>query len=114
VTPETYDAGREARARRRPTILNYVLTIVVSLVTIRLLRTVRRDERGWVRDVLQPEVEARVLTPPEVNVLSGGRKERRKLLRSVSGHHTRQIVKHVITAVHARAEVARVRAGGPA
>jgi RsiW-degrading membrane proteinase PrsW (M82 family) len=117
-----------------PTILNYVLTIVVSLVTIRLLlRTVRRDERGWVRDVLQPEVEARVLTPAEVDVLSGGRRERRRLLRSVSGHHTRQIVKHVITAaenlatqiaqaggqdneavVHARAEVARVRAGGAA
>jgi hypothetical protein len=64
-------------------------------------------------------------------VLSGGRKQRRKLLHSVHGHHTKQIVKHVITAaedlatqiahaggqdtaavIHARTEVARVRAGG--
>jgi RsiW-degrading membrane proteinase PrsW (M82 family) len=115
-------------------ILNYVLTIIVSLITIRLLlRTVRQDERGWVRDVLQPEVDQGVLTPAEVDVLSGGRKQRRKLLHSVHGHHTRQIVKHVITAaedlatqiahgggqdthavIHARTEVARVRAGGQA
>jgi RsiW-degrading membrane proteinase PrsW (M82 family) len=117
-----------------PVILNYVLTIVLSLVTIRLLlRTVRRDERGWVRDVLEPEVEAGVLTPAEVGVLSGGWKERRKLLHSVSGHRTKQTVKHVIAAaedlasqiahaggqdtdavVHARAEVARVRSGAQA
>lgn len=62
-----------------------------------------------VRDVLPPEVEQGVLTPAEVDVLSGGRKQCRKLLHSVHGHHTRQIVKHVI---HARTEVARVRAGG--
>jgi RsiW-degrading membrane proteinase PrsW (M82 family) len=132
----TWDAGgvyfNHVLAGAGPAILNYVLTIVLSLITIRwLLRTVRRDERGWVRDVLQPEVEHGVLTPAEVDVLSGGRKQRRKLLHSVHGHHTKQIVKHVITAaedlatqiahaggqdtdavIHARAEVARVRAGG--
>lgn len=113
-------------------ILNYLLTIAASLVTIRLLlRSVNRDERGWVRAVLQPEVERSVLTADEVSVLSGGRKARRKLIRSVPGHHTKQIAKHTVAAAedlaheiayaggqdtdrvqHARLEVARIRGGG--
>jgi RsiW-degrading membrane proteinase PrsW (M82 family) len=115
-----------------PVILNYVLTIVVSVTTVRLvLRTVNRDERGWVRAVLQPELEHGVLTADEVAALSGGRKDRRKLLHSVHGHHIKQIAKHTVAAAedlaheianagghdtdrvaHARQEVARVRAGG--
>jgi RsiW-degrading membrane proteinase PrsW (M82 family) len=115
-----------------PVILNYALTIVASLITIRLLlRAVNRDERSWVRAVLQPEVENGVLTADEVSVLSGGRKQRRKLLHTVHGHHTKQIAKHTVAAaedlaneiangggqdtdrvLHARQEVARIRAGG--
>jgi protease PrsW len=114
-----------------PAILNWALTIIASLITIRLLlRTVTRDERTWVRAVLQPEVERGVLTSEEVSVLSGGRKDRRKLLQSVQGHRTKQIAKHTVAAAedlaheiasaggqdtdrveHARREVARVRSG---
>jgi protease PrsW len=131
----TWDSGGvyfdHALGGAGPVILNYLLTIVASLITIRLLlRTVNRDERSWVRAVLAPEVEQGVLTADEVSVLSGGRKDRRRLLRSVPGHHTKRIAKHTVAAaedlaqeiahaggqdtdrvIHAREEVARVRAG---
>ena len=110
-------------------VLAGVLPAVAQLLTIGwVLRAASERERVWMRDVLQPEVEAGVLTAPEAAAVAGGRRERRAVLRAADGHGARRAAKHVLAAandlaqeiaaasaadsppvVAARAEVARLR-----
>jgi hypothetical protein len=93
-----------------------------------MLDRVRRQEHGWVRDVLAPEGETGVVADAEVEALAG-REPRRRYLHSLPHGHDRRAGGHVMVAVEdlieelaaargqdtdrvafARSEVARLRA----
>lgn len=98
------------------------VVIVVALVLVRVVaRRASRVQRGWLRDVLAPEVEQGVVTAAEVDAVVGDRGARRRYLRGAA--HGRRRARHLLEAVRglaaaiaagqdvetARAEVERVR-----
>jgi RsiW-degrading membrane proteinase PrsW (M82 family) len=110
---------------------NLVLGAIMILTTIAFVWTYRQTvarERGWMRDLLAPEVAAGVLTADEADAAAGPRKTRRAFVKSADGHAARKAARHVVEAArdladeiaragghdtdrvdHTRAEVARLR-----
>ena len=100
-------------------------TIVFSLVALYVaIRWAGTREREFMRDIMAPEVAAGTITEPELDALTGHRKERRRALKA--GGRRRE--KHVLEAardlaqdlaagdgedtpdvMHSRAEIARLR-----
>jgi RsiW-degrading membrane proteinase PrsW (M82 family) len=100
--------------------------LVVLWIAFRLAA---RPERGWVRDVLAPEVTDGILTTGELDALVGGRRQRRRFIRAGGSLRQRRARRHVLVAAQdllddlvaakgtptpdveaARAEVTRLRA----
>ena len=131
------DAGRGADPRRlglrggdrrASCFVVFVLlgTIVFSLVALYVaIRWAGTRERAFMRDILAPEVAAGTITEPELDALTGHRKERRA---GAEGRRSRRREKHVLEAardlaqdlaagdgedtpavMHSRAEIARLR-----
>lgn len=106
-------------------VLVLLATIVFSLVALYVaIRWAGKRERELMRDIMAPEVAAGTLTQPELDALTGHRKERRRALKA--GGRRRE--KHVLKAardlaqdlaagdgqdtpdvMHSRAEIARLR-----
>lgn len=68
-------------------------------------------ERGWMNDLLAPEVQRGVITSEELDVLAGKKKDRRDYIKSGKGHKSHVHAKHV---VHAATDLAEeiARSGG--
>jgi RsiW-degrading membrane proteinase PrsW (M82 family) len=103
------------------------LTVVNLLVFIWVYRRTVAQERAWANDLLAPEVGLGVLSEEELAAAVGPRKLRKHFVRSQKHHH--RSAKHVLEGardladelaagygvdtegvLHARAEIARVRA----
>lgn len=112
----------------------YVAIIgIVTFDIIMLIVAVKwtaSQPRTWMHDLMAPEVARGVITQEELGLLAGPRKDRRRYIKSGHGHHSHVQAKHVLQAatdlaeeiaraggaddaprvVHARGEVARLRA----
>lgn len=75
------------------------------------LRWASRQERMWLRDILQPEVTRGTITADELTVLSGHHKDRKRYIKAHHGHKSHVNAKHVL---HAASDLAQQigRAGG--
>ena len=92
-----------------------------------------RQEREFLRAVLEPEVANGTLTEDELDAACAPRKQRKRSIRAGKGHRAHHTAKHVLHASfdladeiakahgrdspgveHERAEIARVRAARPA
>ncbi|GAB89418.1 hypothetical protein GORHZ_060_00500, partial [Gordonia rhizosphera NBRC 16068] len=106
----------------------FVLFIVEIIAIVIAYRWTVGRERGWLRDMLAPEVDAGVITPEELNALAGSRRQRRKYIKSKDNNLTKKQAKSVFVATtdlaeaiaksgatetedvgFARSEIARVR-----
>lgn len=102
-----------------------VLALVLLFV---VLRKTGRQEREFLRAVLQPEVTNGTLTQPELDAVCAPRKQRKRYIRAAKGHRAHRNAKHVLHASfdlaheiaeahgqespgveHERQEIARVR-----
>jgi RsiW-degrading membrane proteinase PrsW (M82 family) len=106
-----------------------ILFSVLALVLLfALMRRTGKQEREFLRAVLEPEVENGTITADELEIVCARRRQRKRLVRADKGHRGRRNTKHVIRASfdlahelakadgrdspgveHERAEIARVR-----
>jgi len=111
------------------TLVMIVFTAVIAVVFVAFYRLTLPPEQQTVRDVLQPEVDAGVITGDELDALVARYRQRRTFIKAAGGHAERRTRKHVLEAAHdlgdqiaeargaetdrvrhARAEIARIRA----
>ena len=116
-----------------PIVFMAIVLVIEIAAVLSVAKLASSSERGWMHDLLAPEVTAGVLTAAEVDALAGSRRKQRKYVKSIHGHHDRKVARHVVEAGHdlaeaiarshgeetpqvgfARTEVLRVRAGVPA
>lgn len=109
-------------------VLVPLLAIVGTAVAVWVVHTAARQERRWLRLMLEPETADGLLSEQEVVAASGGYRDRRAYRKSLGERHARRTGKHVLAAaldlahalargrgedtaevLHARTEVARVR-----
>lgn len=105
-----------------------VITVVSFIALYVALRLAGGRERGWLRDVLAPEVTNGTLTEAELDALAGHRKDKKAAVRGREDGMSRRREKHVLRAardlahdlavaggqdspevLHSRAEVHRLR-----
>ncbi|GAB2633782.1 PrsW family intramembrane metalloprotease [Prescottella soli] len=125
--------GALTRGNTAFTFLMLALIIIVALVLVtRVFTMTVARERGFLHDIMAPEVARGVVTEEELRAICGDRKARRKFRKSVPGRRERNRRGYVLDAefdladelatAHgadtdrvefARNEVARIRAGVP-
>lgn len=81
-----------------------LLLIIEVVIILWVARLASATEKTWMHDLLEPEVDAGVLSEPEVDALAGSRHHQRKYVKSLHGHHERKQAKHVLDAAHDLAE----------
>lgn len=105
-----------------------ILPVLIITILVVGLRWASRQERLWLRDILQPEVTTGTITADELDALCGHRHDRKAYIKAHKGHRSHKHAKHVLHAatdlahqigraageespgvVHARAEVVRLR-----
>ncbi len=90
----------------------YVL-VPVSLIAlfVWIYKTSVVAERRWMRELMEPEVAAGVLSQADVDALAGSRKERKAYVKAHKGHKSHVHAKHVL---HAAGDLAKqiARDGG--
>jgi hypothetical protein len=87
-----------------------LLTAVITVVFVAFYRVTLPPEQQIVRDVLQPEVDAGIITAEELDALVARYSDRRKFIKA-AGHGGRRTRKHVLEAAHDLADEL-ARAGG--
>lgn len=79
-----------------------VLYILVPVTLIALFvwiyKTSVVTERRWMRELMEPEVTAGVLTQADVDALAGSRKQRTAYVKAEAGHKSHVHAKHVLHA----------------
>jgi RsiW-degrading membrane proteinase PrsW (M82 family) len=105
-----------------------VLTAVITVIFVAFYRMTLPPEKQTVRDILQPEVDAGLMTGDELEALVARYRERRRFIKAAGGRAERRSRRHVLEASHdladriatargletdevqhARAELARMR-----
>jgi len=105
-------------------MLPFVIAVIELVTLFAVLRRAARVERGWIRDLLGPEVDAGVIDTALLDAVSGLRKDRQAYRKHVRGrgrarHHVEaagDLAREIARAggrethrvAHARAEVARL------
>jgi RsiW-degrading membrane proteinase PrsW (M82 family) len=106
-----------------------VIAIIAIIVMIFAERAAATRERGWIRDIMAPEVARGTIDEPELDALAGRYAHRRRYIKSARGRAGRRRARQVINAsldlaediarsggretpevASARSEAARVRA----
>src|SRR5262249_36751541 len=109
-------------------LLPFLLAVIELIALFYTLRHAARQERGWMRELLGPEVENGVVDPPLLDAVSGLHKDRKKYRKHM---HSRSKANHLMEAptalpqrialadggesrgvMHARAEPVRTRGLG--
>jgi protease PrsW len=76
------------------------LTAVIAVVFVAFYRMTLPPEKQVVRDVLQPEVDAGVITSEELDALVARRRARGKFIKAAEGRAEKRSRKHVLEAAH--------------
>ncbi|RDI32161.1 PrsW family intramembrane metalloprotease [Lentzea flaviverrucosa] len=109
-------------------VLPFAIAALELITLFYVLRHAARQERTWIRQLLQPEADAGVLDPALLGAVSGLRKDRKAFRKLV---HGRRRARHLLEGAsdlarelarsrgsetgevaHARAELLRLRGGG--
>jgi protease PrsW len=104
--------GAISRGSASASLVSFVVLPLLLLLVLAVgLRYAARQERSWMRDLLQPEVTRGTLTADELAALAGHRHDRRAFVRSGKGHKSHVHAKHVL---HAALDLAHAigEAGG--
>jgi len=80
------------------TMLGY--SAVIAVIFVAFYRMTLPPERQTMRDVLQPEVDAGVITDDELDALVARYRVRRKFIKAAGGHAERRTRRHVLEATH--------------
>jgi RsiW-degrading membrane proteinase PrsW (M82 family) len=87
------------------------ITLLAFAAVITVFNLTVGPERATMRAVMTPEMESGVLTPDELDALSGGWRQRRAYRRAGHGRHGRRLRHHRLEAAHDLADQIAVSAG---
>jgi hypothetical protein len=80
------------------TMLGY--SAVITVIFVAFYRMTLPPEQQTMRDVLQPEVDAGVITDEELEALVARYRVRRRFIKAAGGRRQRRARKHVLEATH--------------
>jgi hypothetical protein len=88
-----------------------ILPVAIIAILVVGLRWASHQERGWMRDLMQPEVTRGTITADELTALTGHRAARKAYIKAAKGHASHVHARHVL---HAATDLAQQigKAGG--
>jgi RsiW-degrading membrane proteinase PrsW (M82 family) len=95
----TWDAIAAIGGRAPVGFVGVIAFSILALVLLfAVMRRTGRQEREFLRAVLQPEVTNGTLTQPELDAVCASRKQRKRYIRAGKGHRARHDARHVLLA----------------
>jgi RsiW-degrading membrane proteinase PrsW (M82 family) len=97
-----------------PSVVVMLVVSVIGLASVvTTFRLAASRERDWTRELMAPEAERGIITPEELTVITGSRKDRRRYLKAArhTGRGARSATRHLLDAASELATALSASAG---